>query len=345
MQILKAGVLYFLAVFATGFVLGTIRVLWMVPIVGVRLAELMELPIMLVVTIIAARLAVRRLPLCRTPGMRLMVGLVALGLLLVAELTVMLWVRHLTIGRYLASRDPVAGTAYLVTLGLFAVMPLLVARRCDEQRTKVSTLLDHFIPKSDVQTRYQIIIHAPAGVVFEILRDFNLQSIFVVRAIFWLRGWVLGAKTQPAQAPAGLIAEMLHLGWTRLAEEPNRFFVAGAACQPWQADVAFSPIPPDQFAAFAEGDRVKIAWSLETEALGPALTRFTTETRALATDHGARTKFRRYWFTFGIGALMIRRLLLAALRRRAEQRWQATRVSLSEGQSGGGAPSSSCSHQ
>jgi hypothetical protein len=59
LQIFKAGVLYFSLVFATGFVLGNIRVFWIVPILGVRWAELMELPVMLVVTILAARWAAR----------------------------------------------------------------------------------------------------------------------------------------------------------------------------------------------------------------------------------------------------------------------------------------------
>jgi hypothetical protein len=77
MQSLKAGVLYFSIVFATGFVLGTIRTLWILPSVGVRLAELMEMPVMLVVTITAARWAVRRLGLSPTPGMRLSIGFVA----------------------------------------------------------------------------------------------------------------------------------------------------------------------------------------------------------------------------------------------------------------------------
>jgi hypothetical protein len=239
--------------------------------------------------------------------MRFIVGLVALGLLLVAEVTVILWVRHLTIRGYLASRDPVAGTAYLVTLGLFAVMPLLVARRCDEERTRVSALLDGFIPKSDVRTRHQIIIHAPAGVVFETLRDFDLQSIFVVRVIFWLRSRVLGAKTQPAQPLAGLIAEMLNMGWTPLAEEANWFFVGGAACQPWQANVAFSPIPPDQFAAFAEGDRVKIAWSLETEARTGAhsLHNGDTPCAVARSDAGRRLVFRSVRNSHGEGMVIL----------------------------------------
>jgi len=54
MQVVKAGVVYFALVFAVGFVLGAIRTLWAVPRVGTRTAELMEMPIMFAVTILAA---------------------------------------------------------------------------------------------------------------------------------------------------------------------------------------------------------------------------------------------------------------------------------------------------
>ena len=84
---------------------------------------------MLVVTILAARWVARHLSLPPAAATRLGVGLIALGLMLGAEFTVVLGVRGLTIGEYLASRDPVAGTVYIVMLGIFAVMPLLVARR------------------------------------------------------------------------------------------------------------------------------------------------------------------------------------------------------------------------
>jgi hypothetical protein len=129
MQALKAGVLYFALVFGAGFVLGSIRMLWVVPRFGERIAELMEAPIMLLVIILAARWVARRLALASTPTTRLTVGCVGLGLLLIAELTMVLWIRRLTIGEYFASRDSVAGTVYIVMLGVFAIMPLLVARR------------------------------------------------------------------------------------------------------------------------------------------------------------------------------------------------------------------------
>jgi hypothetical protein len=53
---------------------------------------------------------------------------VALGLLLIAELTLVLWLRSLSIGESVASRDPVSGTVYILMLGVFALMPLLAAR-------------------------------------------------------------------------------------------------------------------------------------------------------------------------------------------------------------------------
>ena len=129
MQILKAGVLYFAVVFGAGLVLGPIRILWVVSFLGARMAELLEAPIMLVITIVAARWIVRRLAAPPTPSSRLGMGGIALSLLLIAEFTLVLWLRGLSIKEYLAARDPVAGTVYYVALGVFAVMPLLVARR------------------------------------------------------------------------------------------------------------------------------------------------------------------------------------------------------------------------
>jgi hypothetical protein len=128
MQVLKAGVLYFALVFGAGFVLGPIRIMWAVPRFGERIAELMETPIMLGVTILAARWIVRRVAVPSTPSSRLGMGCVSLGLLLVAEFALVLWLRGLSITEYLASRDPASGAVYYVMLGVFAIMPPLVAR-------------------------------------------------------------------------------------------------------------------------------------------------------------------------------------------------------------------------
>ena len=129
MRMVKAGMLYFALVFGVGFVLGTFRVLWIVPIWGTRIAELMEAPIMLLVTIFAARWVVRRMSLPPGRAVRLGAGFVALGILLATEFTVVLAIRGLTFREYLAGRDPAAGIVYVLMLGAFAAMPALVARK------------------------------------------------------------------------------------------------------------------------------------------------------------------------------------------------------------------------
>jgi hypothetical protein len=128
MKVLRAGAVYFVLAFGAGFMLGVPRVLWLVPLVGVRAAELIEMPIMLVVIVFAARWVCRRFAVPRDFGSRLAMGLVALALLLAAEFSFVLWLRGLTFGKYFAGRDPVAGAAYVVMLLVFALMPLLVRR-------------------------------------------------------------------------------------------------------------------------------------------------------------------------------------------------------------------------
>ena len=78
MRILKAAVLYFAIVFGVGFALGTIRTLGLVPRLGPRAAELLEMPVMLVVIAVAARSVVRSLSVPSTKSARLAVGFVAL---------------------------------------------------------------------------------------------------------------------------------------------------------------------------------------------------------------------------------------------------------------------------
>jgi hypothetical protein len=86
-------------------------------------------------------------------------------------------------------------------------------------------------------------------------------------------------------------------------------------------------VAPERFARFAEPDLVKIVWTLEAEPLGPALTRFRSQTRVLATDDGARRKFRRYWRLVGVGIVAIRWLVGRAVRREAERRFRRVRAS------------------
>lgn len=132
-QILKLGALYFACVFGIGFLLGVIRTLWVAPYVGMRLAELGEMPLMFVAILLIVRLLNRHFSMPHTTAGRLGVGLIALCFLLAAELGGVLWLRGLTLDEYFASHDPISGTAYAGMLVLFAAMPVLVAKGTNER--------------------------------------------------------------------------------------------------------------------------------------------------------------------------------------------------------------------
>lgn len=185
--------------------------------------------------------------------------------------------------------------------------------------------LDRFIPRPDVRERFETTIRAPAEFVMQTAGDFDMQSVTLVKAIFWLRERVTGATGVPPRKPQGLLAETRSLGWVLLAEEPGRLVICGATCQPWQADVTFTPLEPAKFAEYSEPDRVKIVWTLEARPIDATTTRFAQETRVVATDRQALAKFRRYWRWARFGIVAIRLLMLPAIRRTAEQRWRAIR--------------------
>lgn len=126
-RVLIAGMQYFAIVFSTGFVLGTIRTLWLEPRFGTRWAELMEMPLMLVAIALAARWVVHRSTLSRAAEL-IGTGAVALGLLLTAEFSLVLWLRGLTFTQYVQTRDPVAGAGYILMVAVFALMPLHCGR-------------------------------------------------------------------------------------------------------------------------------------------------------------------------------------------------------------------------
>jgi hypothetical protein len=192
-------------------------------------------------------------------------------------------------------------------------------------KNAVSATIDRFIPAPDVRLAHETLVHAPAALVFDVAEHFEMDSLPVVRTMFWLRAKLLRGRYEREPMQKGLVEAMLGLGWAMLAYTPGRELVMGSVTQPWLGEVNFRAVAAGSFAALSEPRLVKIAWTLEAEPLGPELTRFRTETRVLATDEDARTRFRTYWRKFGIGIVLIRWLIVPALRKKAEWRYKAER--------------------
>jgi hypothetical protein len=181
-------------------------------------------------------------------------------------------------------------------------------------------LLDQFMPEYEVAERHQIRVAAPAATTLAAAVDTDLQQSPIVRGIFRAREFVLGAEPDVETRPKGLLAQTTSLGWRVLAEKPGREIVVGAVTQPWQPNVVFRGLAPEDFRAFREPGYVKIAWTLRADPVGESESIFRTETRVTTTDQAARTKFRWYWARFSPGIVLIRRVMLGLLKRDAERR-------------------------
>jgi hypothetical protein len=179
------------------------------------------------------------------------------------------------------------------------------------------SLLDRFMPIYDVVERHHVEVAAPAAVTLAAAKAIDLYESAIVRALVKTRALVLGAEPDRRPRRPGFLDEMRSIGWGILDETAHET-VCGAVTRPWEANVRFQALPPGQFVSFNEPDYVKIVWTLRADAVSDRASIFRTETRVLPTDAAARAKFRRYWAFISPGTLIIRRLLLAPIKRNAE---------------------------
>jgi hypothetical protein len=185
-------------------------------------------------------------------------------------------------------------------------------------------LLDCFMPWADVAERHRIYIEAPAKTALAAACEVDFDSSALVNGIFKARALILGAAPAATGQPRGLVNTVTALGWRILIERPGRELVFGAVTRPWEANVVFHPIAPEEFGGFDDPGFVKIAWTLRADPIDARQSILRTETRAVATDAVARRKFRRYWSLFSPGIVLIRHALLVQVRREAERRARAS---------------------
>jgi hypothetical protein len=129
---LRAGVVYFLAVFAAGFALGVLRTLFVAPRIGVLAAVAVELPIVLAVAWwVSARLQRASSPTLCDAGL---MGGTAFVLLMLAEASLSIALFGRTIAEHLAlyaDADHQLGFAGQVAFALIPTVQVRHRRRKD----------------------------------------------------------------------------------------------------------------------------------------------------------------------------------------------------------------------
>lgn len=123
---LRAGLRYGAEAFALGFLLGTLRIIVLVPALGLLAAVLCEIPVMLLAMAWRAGVIMRHHRL-RSTGQRAVMGVAGFALLMTCELGLGLALGT-TPGEWFAGLATHAGVAGLAAQLVFAILPLLVGR-------------------------------------------------------------------------------------------------------------------------------------------------------------------------------------------------------------------------
>ena len=183
------------------------------------------------------------------------------------------------------------------------------------------TLLDDWMPVSDVSARHAIHVAADAERTYRIAREERLGGPLIwllmgLRGIPVLVARILAGARQPAVSRAGLTVRA-GIPFTVLAEEPGTEILFGLRGRFWTPTGGLVAADAATFRATPSAGLAHALWNFRIEPHTNGC-RVTTETRVLCADAATRGSFLRYWRVVRFGSGLIRRSMLREIRRRAE---------------------------
>jgi hypothetical protein len=219
--------------------------------------------------------------------------------------------------RFLAIRSRRAGFAAALSGVVLAAAGVLLPAPLKTSPVE-RTRLDNILPSFQFDEFHEVHVRAPAARVFRAIRLVTAREIRFFRLLTWIRSPRLGARRESIVAPppdAPLLDVALRTGFVFLGEEPDREIVFGTMlCRRLPG---LARITPAEFAAFSEPGYCKVAMNFRVAGEEGGFVRLTTETRVLALGSDSRRQFTAYWRMIYPGSALIRRMWLAAIRRRA----------------------------
>lgn len=125
-RIFPAAIAFFAIVFGAGFALGAVRILLLQPYLGVNASRLVELPLMIIISYLAAQFITRRMGPA-TRGQWLRAGLIAFILLMIAEFILGAYIFRTPMRAMLADMLTFTGALSLLAQSLIILLPALAA--------------------------------------------------------------------------------------------------------------------------------------------------------------------------------------------------------------------------
>ena len=187
-----------------------------------------------------------------------------------------------------------------------------------------SSSLAALLPDAQFRDTTSCRMQAPPARVLRALREVTIADMPAATAVAELR--YLPARLLGKAPPSVPDAPFLDLlvsergGYALLSEDPERELVIGTTGRLHSLvdQELTQPDGPESFRRFAAPGHEKLAMSLRIEDAGAAGCTLVLEHRTQAVDASARRGFSLYWLLIKPGGAFMSRLLLGAVRRRAE---------------------------
>jgi len=178
--------------------------------------------------------------------------------------------------------------------------------------------IDELLPGYDFAERHEIELRAPIDRAWEAVESVDLARPFGVRLLMGIRSLpeLVRRPGRWRERPlTATLADLERNGFGRLAEEPGREVVLGVEGRFWRLSGNLEPFERRRFERPVPAGLARALWNFRVDPIDPAATLLVTETRIVCGDAESRRRFRRYWRFVRPGSGLIRRWLLAEIRR------------------------------
>jgi hypothetical protein len=176
--------------------------------------------------------------------------------------------------------------------------------------------LDELLPAYDVAAQYDILVQASPEETAAAFEHTDFSESRLTKLLLSLR--TLGRR-RPDLNAGTQVERLRRAGFIELANVPQKEIVFGVVGRFWRPDSGvITGLSAEEFIAFHTEGYAKAVWNFAFVAESERMTRVITETRVQALGHSAQWKFQAYWFLVGPFSGMIRREMLALVKRKAE---------------------------
>lgn len=181
------------------------------------------------------------------------------------------------------------------------------------------SIADVFLPRFEFCESHESRVNAPPSAVLDAVEALDDGDDAIVRALLVLRE--LPSRLLGAVGVSGSLKHEKRFGmanFTKLARNDSEL-VYGLVGRFWRpsfglVDIAAAP----DFLDFDRAGVAKLTMSFEASAEDGDATRLITQTRVHCPDRGALLAFAPYWLLIRGASGLVRRRMLAAIRRKAE---------------------------